>query len=164
MLGGHIGVESTEGKGSVFSITIPWVENANKTATATINEELNVSSGNKLDILIVEDDEISFEHLKIILKEKAKNISRVKNGKDAIDFIKNNTDTQLVLMDIKLPVLNGAEATREIRKFNKKVIIIAQTAYALSGDREKAMEAGCNDYVSKPIDKEKLFELIDKYH
>jgi len=67
------------------------------------------------------------------------------------------------LMDIKMPVMDGYEATRQIRQFNKEVIIIAQTAYALIGDSEKAIEAGCNEYVSKPIDKIALIELIKKY-
>ena len=66
-------------------------------------------------------------------------------------------------MDIQLPEKDGYEATRQIRQFNKEIIIITQTAYALTGDREKAMENGCNDYISKPIKREKLMELFEKY-
>ena len=66
-------------------------------------------------------------------------------------------------MDIQMPEMDGYEATRQIRQFNKDVIIIAQTAYALAGDREKAVEAGCNDYITKPINRDKLMELISKY-
>jgi CheY-like chemotaxis protein len=66
-------------------------------------------------------------------------------------------------MDIQMPGMNGYEATRQIRLFNKKIIIIAQTAYGLSGDREKSIEAGCNDYVSKPIKRVDLFKLLKKY-
>jgi CheY-like chemotaxis protein len=66
-------------------------------------------------------------------------------------------------MDIQMPELNGYEATRRIREFNKEVVIIAQTAYAISGDREKAIDAGCNDYISKPINKTKLQTLLQKY-
>jgi len=69
----------------------------------------------------------------------------------------------LVLMDIRMPMMNGLEATQQIRQFNKDVIIIAQTAYGFSGDCEKAMEAGCNDYISKPINKTLLYELINKH-
>ena len=69
----------------------------------------------------------------------------------------------MILMDIKMPVMDGYEATHQIRQFNKEVIIIAQTAYAFSGDREKAIEAGCNDYISKPIKKAELMALIQKY-
>ena len=76
---------------------------------------------------------------------------------------RDNPDIDLILMDIKMPELDGYEATRQIRQFNREVTIIAQTAYALSGDREKALEAGCNDYISKPIKKEDLVELLLQY-
>jgi len=79
-----------------------------------------------------------------------------------VEVCLNNPDIDLVLMDIKLPTIDGYEATRQIRKFNKDVIIIAQTAYALEGDREKAIAAGCNDYISKPIKKDELLEKISK--
>jgi CheY-like chemotaxis protein len=69
----------------------------------------------------------------------------------------------MILMDIRMPEMGGYEATREIRQFNKNVIIIAQTAYALPGDREKALKAGCNDYISKPINKAELLSLMQKY-
>jgi len=77
--------------------------------------------------------------------------------------VKNNSDVDLVLMDVKMPVMDGYEATKAIRKFNKDVVIIAQTAYALSGDKEKTKNVGCNDYISKPINENKLFEIINKY-
>ncbi len=76
----------------------------------------------------------------------------------------NNPDIDLVLMDIKLPTIDGYEATRQIRKFNKDVIIIAQTAYALEGDREKAIAAGCNDYISKPIKRMNYWRKLVKYY
>jgi CheY-like chemotaxis protein len=66
-------------------------------------------------------------------------------------------------MDVKLPGISGNEATRQIREFNKEVFILAQTAYAQTGDREKSMEAGCNDYISKPIQKDKLLEIINNH-
>ncbi len=84
------------------------------------------------------------------------------NGADAIELCRLNPDIDLIMMDIKMPGINGYEATREIRKFNKKVSIIAQTAFGLSGDREKAIEAGCNDYIKKPIVMDKLYSLIRK--
>jgi len=66
-------------------------------------------------------------------------------------------------MDIKMPGMDGLEATKRIRKFNKKIPIIAQTAYALDGDREKTIEAGCNDYISKPVNRAELIRLVNKY-
>jgi CheY-like chemotaxis protein len=84
-------------------------------------------------------------------------------GVQAVEACRNNPDIDLVLMDIRMPRMDGNEASRQIRQFNKDVIIIAQTAYAFSGDREKAIEAGCNDYISKPIDQILLYELIKKH-
>ena len=80
-----------------------------------------------------------------------------------MEFCRNNPDIDLVLMDIQMPGINGYEATRQIRQFNKKVIIIAQTAFALEGDNKKAVEAGCNDYIAKPIKKEEVLAMIKKY-
>jgi CheY-like chemotaxis protein len=76
---------------------------------------------------------------------------------------KTHRDIDLVFMDIMMPKMNGYEATRQIRLFNNDVVIIAQTAYGLSGDREKAIEAGCNDYIAKPINREALLALTQKY-
>src|ERR1035437_4037457 len=118
---------------------------------------------NNLKILIVEDDLASETYITIVVKIFSKEILVVRNGVDAVKTCHDNPDLDLILMDIKLPKMDGYEATRQIREFNKDVIIIAQTAYALTGDREKAIEAGCNDYISKPISKDKLMELIQKY-
>jgi CheY-like chemotaxis protein len=117
----------------------------------------------KLKILIVEDDESSNQLISIFVKNFWREIINVKTGMEAVKACSSNPDIDLVLMDIQLPEISGYEATRQIRQFNKKVIIIAQTAYALTGDREKAIEAGCNDYISKPIKKDRLLELIEKY-
>jgi CheY-like chemotaxis protein len=113
--------------------------------------------------LIAEDDETSSVLLDTLCRPYAKNISVVKTGKEAVEFCRNNPDIDLVLMDIKMPDMDGYLATREIRKFNPEVKIIAQTAFALSGDEEKALKAGCDDYTSKPISKETLKKLMHKY-
>ncbi len=113
-------------------------------------------------ILVAEDDDISFALLQVLLSKKNKLI-RAKNGEEVLNVLRENPEIDLILMDLKMPVMDGYEATREIRKFNNEIPIIAQTAYALSGDDNKALEAGCNDYVSKPIKKEKLMEKVEKY-
>ncbi|MDY0104377.1 MAG: response regulator [Lentimicrobium sp.] len=90
-------------------------------------------------------------------------ILQAKSGLEAIELCRNNLDLDLILMDIKMPVMDGYEATRQIRQFNKDVIIIAQTAYGLTGDRENAIIAGCNAYIPKPIIKDELLSLIQQY-
>ena len=94
--------------------------------------------------------------LEIVIGTITSNILKARSGLEAVEIAGKNADIVLILMDIKMPVMDGLEATRQIRKFNPEVIIVAQTAYSLTGDREKAIEAGCNDYLSKPIKKEEL--------
>lgn len=116
-----------------------------------------------LKILIVEDDKTSELLLEVIVEKYSNKILKTNNGIDAIELCRNNSDIDLILLDIKLPDLNGYEVVQQIRKFNKTVIIFAQTAYVISGDREKAVEAGCNDYISKPYSIELIDLLIEKY-
>jgi len=114
-------------------------------------------------VLIAEDDETSEAFLKVIVKKLSKEVLTASNGLDAINVCRQNPDIDLILMDIQMPEMNGYNATQQIRKFNKDVIIIAQTAFGLEGDREKAIEAGCNEHISKPIKSEELKELVMKY-
>ena len=164
MLGGEIWVESEEGVGSQFYFTHPY-----KTTNIEIpetnrehsNKPLSLKKG--LKILIAEDDETAIAFLKIVLKEYEKEMLIAKNGIETVEMCRNNPDLDMVLMDIKMPGLNGYEATQQIREFNKNVYILAQTAYAQLGDREKAIVVGCNDYISKPIQKDELFGKLEKY-
>jgi CheY-like chemotaxis protein len=116
----------------------------------------------ELKILIVEDDPTSEIIISRAVRDISKEVLNVRNGLDAVETCRNTPDIDLVLMDIQLPYMDGYEATRQIRRFNKSVIIIAQTAYALTGDKEKSIQAGCNDYISKPINKDLLLTLIKR--
>ncbi len=162
MLGGEIWVESEAGKGSAFYFTLPYQAETIKENNAG-NEILpssELTPINKFKILIAEDDEPSEKFLLIAIKKFGDEIITVKNGIEAVAACRNNPDIDLVLMDIMMPEMDGYEATRQIRKFNKDVIIIAQTAYALEGDREKSIAAGCDNYMSKPINTAELKQYI----
>lgn len=114
-------------------------------------------------ILIAEDEESNFKYLKLALRNTGVNIIRAKNGKDAILQCKRNPDIDLVLMDIKMPEMDGLEATREIRKFSETLPIIALTAYAMADDKDTSIDAGCNDYISKPVKRNRIYNVLDKY-
>jgi PAS domain S-box-containing protein len=162
MLNGKIEVKSKPGKGATFRITLP-VEGAVNTnirdENSTANDEGEVYRKG-LKIIIAEDDKFSYQYLEIVLKDIASEIVHAGTGSEVIEICRNNRDIDLILMDITMPEISGYEAAEIIRTFNQDVIIIAQTAHALSEDKAKALSAGCDAYISKPVDRNKLLNLI----
>ncbi|MDD2564623.1 MAG: response regulator [Salinivirgaceae bacterium] len=113
-------------------------------------------------ILVVEDEHINFRYIQEILKRTNAEVVRAENGQEAID-IARSMSLDLILMDIKLPIMDGYEATRKIREFNANVPIIAQTAYVMSGEEEKTKDAGCNAYLTKPLRLNVVLETIESF-
>ena len=164
MLGGSISVETKEGLGSTFTFTIP-LKYAEK---ETIEEEkvhqiVNYNVGNNEVLLVAEDDNINFKLIEKLLKIFNFNVIRAKDGLEAVEICKTNSEIDLVFMDIKMPNLDGYGAFVKIREFNKEIPIIAQTSYSFPEEVEKIKQLGFNDFISKPLDKEKLYELVKKY-
>lgn len=163
MMDGKIWVESKENQGSAFYVSLPYEPEYKKKQIIPHDVKSTDSGIKNINVLVVEDDDFSLLHLLAVLEGMVKNIRTAENGIEAVEICKKDSSIDLVLMDIKMPQMDGFEATRQIRKFNQDVIIIAQTAFAFEEDKQKALDTGCNNYISKPIKNDLLFELIHKY-
>lgn len=162
MLGGTIALESKIGKGSVFSFTIPLVYDKVEMITVQpIKNKTNIKGEEEGTILIAEDDNINFLLFQKIMKTKNFKIIRAQNGQEAVNICLNNPEIDLVLMDIKMPVMDGFEAFEKIHPIRPNLPVIAQTAFSSNEDKERILKEGFSDYITKPINREKLFDLID---
>ena len=161
MMGGRITIESEESKGTTVSFTIPLRSGNSIKLKRAIVHEPSITPERKMTILVAEDDNINFLLIQKMLNQDNHLIIRAKNGQEAVDMCKENKAIDLVLMDIKMPVMGGYEAFEHIRVFRPDLPVIAQTAYASSEDERKILDSGFRGYISKPINKEKLFEIID---
>jgi signal transduction histidine kinase/ActR/RegA family two-component response regulator len=168
LLGGELILQSIKGQGSTFFVRIPYKKIPDKKSMGeTVASNINtLNIGHEFTILIVEDEEINYLYLKTLLEENLGLNCKVlyaNNGKQAIEISKEVEELGLVLMDLKMPVMNGFEATKLIKEFRSGLPIVAQTAYSTKEDAEKAIQAGCDDLITKPINKLKFVRMLEKY-
>jgi CheY-like chemotaxis protein len=164
LLGGVVSVSSQKQKGSTFSFLVPAIIQED----TAIPEQVSVISrdavhATKPMILVAEDDDLNYLLVHKILEYSTLDRLRAKNGKEAVELCKVNGNISLVLMDIQMPVMNGMEATEQIHSFRPNLPIIATTAYAQTGDAQKFIDVGCNDYIAKPYDRDALLNLIHQH-
>ncbi|MCK4992861.1 MAG: response regulator, partial [Bacteroidales bacterium] len=161
LMGGEMWVESKEGEGTTLFFTLPLVleEAVEESQVLLSNKTYNWKNRR---ILVAEDEELNWFFIREMLRKTGAEIFRAKDGKEAITMVKKSSP-DVILMDIKMPEMNGIEATRLIRLFNREVPIIAQTAFVMAEEKEESIQAGCNHFVTKPLDRTIVMELIDGY-
>jgi PAS domain S-box-containing protein len=160
ILSGKIIVSSEKGKGTSFVVKLPYINSGTITTEAKMPPDIGFLQ-NKT-VLAVEDDAGSYLLLKSILGSSGCKLIHAKNGKDALETLEEQPNIDVVLMDIQMPIMDGIEATRKIRKRDQKIPIIAQTAHAFTNDKEKCEQAGCSAYITKPIRFNELFNALYK--
>lgn len=163
LLKGSIGVESDGKNGSIFYLTIPYKQVKSKLDNVKPISNLESDwSSKKIMVDDDDDDDISFKFIKEVLRDTKVELVQVKSGLNAIELLRK-IKIDLILMDIQLPGIDGNDTTKEIRKFNSTIPIIAQTANAMADDKDKSLCAGCNDYLAKPIDGNELLNTIKSH-
>ena len=179
-MGGRLRIESQQGMGTTvfFTVDSKPINVDNDSDESQSEDDLSqtrkepsiqtkTNSMNKIwegkTILIAEDEIVNYMFLEVLFEETGATLIHASDGRLAIDAVKSNPEINIILMDIKMPNINGLDATKQIKAIRPHLPVIAQTAYAMQDDEYKALQAGCNDYISKPIDANKLINLMKKY-
>lgn len=163
-LGGTIWLKSEIRKGTTFNFNLPLKNSDAQQANIQEFESVNdFSSWKDKTILIAEDEDSNFKYLEMVLRNKGLTILKAENGYEAIEICKGTSKIDLILMDIKMPGMNGLEATNQIKKIKPEIPIVIQTAHAMHNDKNLSFEAGCDDYITKPIKSNTLFAVLNKY-
>ncbi len=164
MLGGSINVESVEGAGSTFTFTLPYKSDYHSEHSVVSFSALGMQrSSLSFTILIAEDDAMSTLLLKRNLKAQNITILCAENGWEAVELVQHHPEINLVLMDIKMPVMNGFEATKLIKQKRPGLPVVVQSAFTAKDEREKAFDAGCDNFITKPIKKSELLAVIEPH-
>jgi CheY-like chemotaxis protein len=163
LLGGKMWMESEKGKGTSFYFTIQHSKHKYQPAETERPEEGEAYMWPGQQIMIVEDDPVSLEFMQEIFSETEAKLITAQTGEEALRRYRDNPDITIILMDIRLPDMSGLEVVKQIRKQNSHIPIIAQTAYTMDNDARKCKEAGCNDYLTKPIDIQAMLSVINKH-
>lgn len=162
LLGGKIWVESELGTGSIFYLSLPELTSGRVSKDEIETPRTKTAIPSEIEVLVAEDEDTNYQLIEVYLKSMKIKNTRAFNGAEAVELVRNNR-YDLILMDIQMPVLDGLEATKQIRIFNPDIPVIAITAFAFENERIQALDAGCNEHLSKPIKKEVLENSISKF-